>query len=550
MTDNKPTASEPEPSTGLAKSFADRLTFPADNAKSNGPNPAANSFTPSKKFDWADEVTTPVEEKKSEPEATPSKPQATKAEDTSLGMAQTDGATTMTAGSEGIEEPEFDVNVKLADLQDDPNNPLYSITSFEQLQLRDELLRGVTAMNFRKPSKIQEKALPLLLKNPPTNLIGQSQSGTGKTAAFTLNMLSRVDLSIKSPQCLVLAPTRELARQIAGVVTMMGMFLTAEGLVVTEAIPQSVPRGQQLTGQIVVGTPGTTMDMMKRKTFDTRALKVLTLDEADNMLDMQGMGEQCQRVKNLLPKNVQVVLFSATFPPEVLDFASRFAPGANELRLETQALTVKGIKQMYMDCNGDEEKYNALVKFYGLMTIASSIIFVDRRNTAAEIERRMTAEGHKVAMLSGALDGEERDRVFNLFRTGAAKVLITTNVLARGIDVQTVTMVINYDVPSTFGGKPDYETYLHRIGRTGRFGRVGAAVSFVHDRRSWQNLMTICKHFGTEPLRFDAENWDETEAKLKEIMKSSRNAMPAAEESAEGTASASSTLPAEEPMAD
>ncbi|KAK5704540.1 RNA helicase required for poly(A+) mRNA export [Elasticomyces elasticus] len=550
MSDNKPTSSEPEPSSGLAKSFADRLTFPNDTTKSNGPNPAANSFTPSKKFDWADEVTTPIEEKKSEPEATPSKPQAEKAEDTSLGMAQTDGATTMTAGSEGIEEPEFDVNVKLADLQDDPNNPLYSITSFDQLQLRDELLRGVTAMNFRKPSKIQEKALPLLLKNPPTNLIGQSQSGTGKTAAFTLNMLSRVDLSIKSPQCLVLAPTRELARQIAGVVTMMGMFLTAEGLVVTEAIPQSVPRGQQLTGQIVVGTPGTTMDMMKRKTFDTRALKVLTLDEADNMLDMQGMGEQCQRVKNLLPKNVQVVLFSATFPPEVLDFASRFAPGANELRLETQALTVKGIKQMYMDCNGDEEKYNALVKFYGLMTIASSIIFVDRRNTAAEIERRMTAEGHKVAMLSGALDGEERDRVFNLFRTGAAKVLITTNVLARGIDVQTVTMVINYDVPSTFGGKPDYETYLHRIGRTGRFGRVGAAVSFVHDRRSWQNLMTICKHFGTEPLRFDAENWDETEAKLKEIMKSSRNAMPAAEESAEGTASASSTLPAEEPMAD
>ncbi|KAK3659332.1 RNA helicase required for poly(A+) mRNA export [Elasticomyces elasticus] len=550
MTDNKPIASEPETSSGLAKSFADRLTFPADTTKSNGPNPAANSFTPSKKFDWADEVTTPIEEKKSEPEATPSKPQATKAEDSSLGMAQTDGATTMTAGSEGVEEPEFDVNVKLADLQDDPNNPLYSITSFEQLQLRDELLRGLSVMNFRKPSKIQEKALPLLLKNPPTNLIGQSQSGTGKTAAFTLNMLSRVDLSIKSPQCLVLAPTRELARQIAGVVTVMGTFLKAEGLVVTEAIPQSVPRGQQLTGQIVVGTPGTTMDMMKRRTFDTRALKVLTLDEADNMLDMQGMGDQCQRVKNLLPKNVQVVLFSATFPPEVLDFASRFAPGANELRLETQALTVKGIKQMYMDCNGDEEKYNALVKFYGLMTIASSIIFVDRRNTAAEIERRMTAEGHKVAMLSGALDGEERDRVFNLFRTGAAKVLITTNVLARGIDVQTVTMVINYDVPTTFGGKPDYETYLHRIGRTGRFGRVGAAVSFVHDRRSWDNLMTICKHFGTEPLRFDAENWDETEAKLKEIMKSSRNAMPAAEESAEGTASASSTLPAEEPMAD
>jgi len=380
-------------------------------------------------------------------------------------------------------------------------------------------------MNFRKPSKIQERALPLLLKNPPQNLIGQSQSGTGKTAAFVLNMLSRVDLNNKQPQCLVLGPTRELAKQISGVVKMMGAFLAEKGLQVTEAVPNPANRGQQLQGQIIVGTPGTTMDMIRRKQLNVTAMRVLTLDEADNMLDMQGMGDQCKRVKSLLPKHVQVVLFSATFPEAVLNFANQFAPNANQITLAVEKLTVKGIKQMYIDCNSDEEKYNALVKFYGLMTIASSIIFVKRRDTAEKIEARMSAEGHKVASLTGALDGDQRDSVFQRFRSGDAKVLITTNVLARGIDVQTVTMVINYDIPETADRQPDYETYLHRIGRTGRFGRTGAALSFVHDRKSWEMLMAICKHFQVEPTKLDTSDWDNVEKMLKLIMKNSRNAV-------------------------
>ena len=381
-------------------------------------------------------------------------------------------------------------------------------------------------MNFRKPSKIQERALPLLLMNPPKNLIGQSQSGTGKTAAFVLNMLTRVDLSTIQPQALVLAPTRELARQIAGVAMLMGSFLVDKGLKVTEAVPNPAMKGKQYEGQIIVGTPGTVMDMIKRRQLDSRGIKVLTLDEADSMLDMQGMGDQCNRVKMQLPK-VQTVLFSATFPPKVLQFASAFAPEANQITLEVEKLTVKGIKQMYLDCNSDEEKYNALVKFYGLMTIASSIIFVKRRDTAAEIEKRMTAEGHRVASLTGALEGAARDEVFQKFRQGEAKVLITTNVLSRGIDVQTVTMVINYDIPETVDRGPDYETYLHRIGRTGRFGRTGAALSFVHDRRSWENLMKICKHFQVEPTKLDTSDWDEVERLLKSVMKNSRNAIPA-----------------------
>jgi ATP-dependent RNA helicase DDX19/DBP5 len=386
-----------------------------------------------------------------------------------------------------------------------------------------ELLRALSVNSFLKPSKIQERALPLLLKNPPQNLIGQSQSGTGKTAAFTLNMLSRVDLNNPAPQCLVLAPTRELARQISGNCQMLGIFLEDKGLKIGEAIPNPANKGQQITGQIIVGTPGTVNDMIKRRQLDTRQIKVLTLDEADNMLDLQGMGDQCKRVKQQMPKTVQVVLFSATFPPEVLEFANLFAPKSNQITLEVEKLTVKGIKQMYLDCNNDEAKYAALLKFYSLMTIASSIIFVKRRDTATEIERRMTADGHKVAALSGALEGTARDEVFQRFRTGEAKVLITTNVLARGIDVQTVTMVINYDVPDLPGGAPDYETYLHRIGRTGRFGRTGAALTFVHDRRSWGQLMDICKHFNVEPTKLDTEDWDEVEKMLKGVMKNSRN---------------------------
>lgn len=157
------------------------------------------------------------------------------------------------------------------------------------------------------------------------------------------------------------------------------------------------------------------------------------------------------------------------------------------------------------------------------MTIASSIIFVKRRDTATEIERRMTADGHKVAALSGALDGNERDAVFHKFRTGEAKVLITTNVLARGIDVQTVTMVINYDVPDLPGGAADYETYLHRIGRTGRFGRTGAALTFVHDRKSYNLLADICKHFNVEISKLETDDWDAVEKALKKVMTSSRN---------------------------
>lgn len=184
-------------------------------------------------------------------------------------------------------------------MQEDASNPLYSVASFDNLGIAENVLKGIYTMNFKKPSKIQEKALPLLLRNPPTNMIAQSQSGTGKTAAFVLTILSRLDhTKPNQPQALCLAPSRELARQIEGVVRTVGQFV--EGLTIQAAVPGAVERNKAIQAQVVVGTPGTVMDLIKRRQFDVSQIKVLTLDEADNMLDQQGLGEQCYRVKTLV----------------------------------------------------------------------------------------------------------------------------------------------------------------------------------------------------------------------------------------------------------
>jgi len=227
-----------------------------------------------------------------------------------------------------------------------------------------------------------------------------------------------------------------------------------------------------------------------------------------------------------IPRKAQLLLFSATFPDEVRSFAHTFVPNANEISLHTEELSVEGIKQLYMDCRDEEHKYEVLVGLYGVMNIGQSIIFVDvsalrslsnpqRRDTADEIARRMIADGHIVTVLHGARDAAERDAVMDGFRSGTSKVLITTNVLARGIDVNQVNMVINYDLPVDARGAPDFETYLHRVGRTGRFGRTGVSIAFIHDQKSWRELDAFQKYFAVEMVKIPTRDWDETEEIIK-----------------------------------
>ncbi|KAJ4412046.1 RNA helicase required for poly(A+) mRNA export [Gnomoniopsis sp. IMI 355080] len=453
----------------------------------------------------------------------------------------------------GLNEPSYDVQVILSDLQD-TDNPLSSAKTFQDLNLAQGIYEGLVQMNFKKPSKVQEKALPLLLSNPPRNMIAQSQSGTGKTAAFVIAVLSRIDYSKpQQPQALILAPTRELARQIQDVVKAIGQFIP--DLLVEAAIPGGIDRSTGVRGSVVVGTPGTVMDSIKRRQFNIQDIKMLVVDEADNMLDQAGLGEQAAKVKNMLPKNVQILLFSATFPDKVDSYAQKFAPNAHSMKLQRQDLTVKGITQMYMDCPSETDKYDVLVKLYSLMTIGSSVIFVKTRESASIIEQRMRADGHQISALHGAFDGNERDRLLQEFRAGQTKVLITTNVMARGIDVSSVSMVINYDIPMRGfnDAEPDPETYLHRIGRTGRFGRVGVSISFVSDKKSFDALNSISKTYDIELLQLTPDDWDRTERKIHEVIKSSRAQAEYKPEAKEGESSvdaSNQSAPAPAPAAE
>ncbi|CAK4641613.1 unnamed protein product [Aphanomyces euteiches] len=381
-------------------------------------------------------------------------------------------------------------------VRSNPNSHLFSAVTFEELNLPEPLLKGVYAMKFNKPSKIQTVALPMILTNPPENLIGQAQSGSGKTATFVLGMLYRaIQDKTKQVQSLCLAPTRELARQIMAVVNVMGSFCGVETFL---AIPgNEVEKGETITAQIVVGTPGRVESLIKKRTLDLRNLKIFVLDEADVMIDESGMRDRSMAIKKMIKNpHCQVLLFSATYADEVREFAEKMVPNHNTIMVKKERLSLDEIKQFWIDCKSQEKKYEILSDIFGLLNVGKSVIFVQARETAKKLTAFMREKGHSVGILHGAdMAKEVRDQVLDDFRLGTTKVLITTNVLARGIDVLGVSLVVNFDIPVNREGHPDPETYLHRIGRTGRFGRKGAAINFVYDNKSKMDLAFIENHY-------------------------------------------------------
>eukprot|EP00033_Pygsuia_biforma_P002200 GCRY01002438.1.p1 GENE.GCRY01002438.1~~GCRY01002438.1.p1 ORF type:complete len:430 (-),score=89.14 GCRY01002438.1:43-1332(-) len=383
--------------------------------------------------------------------------------------------------------------------QNDPNSPLFSVSSFEDMKLNPLILKGLHHLKFNKPSKIQENAIPMIIAEPPRNLIGQSQSGTGKTAAFCVGMLSRVDPSLSCCQALCLSPTRELASQLKSVCDQIGQFTEVKThLAVRLNFNAEKPGFKKVAEQIIIGTPGRILDMMKKKEFDAQNIKIFVLDEADVMIDMQGLGDVSMRIKKLLRRDCQILLFSATFKEAVRKYALQMVTNPNIIQVKKEELSLKGIKQYYVDCEREDKKLQTLSDLYSYLTVGQSIVFVQRRSTADYLERSMRNEGHTVVTLHGEHTPQDRDTIMNQFRKGEAKVLITTNVLARGIDVLQVSLIINYDIPVDGRGIPDPETYIHRIGRSGRFGRKGVAVNFVHDKESFDNLSLITNHFSCE----------------------------------------------------
>lgn len=408
---------------------------------------------------------------------------------------------------QGLVESKLDIEIQ----RKDPSSPLYSVKTFEALHLKPNLLKGVYAMGFNAPSKIQETALPTLLADPPQNMIAQSQSGTGKTAAFVLAMLSRVDTSKSYPQVLCLSPTYELAIQTGEVAAKMAKF--CPDIKLKYAVRrEEVPRGTKITDHIVIGTPGKMLDWgVKFGMFDMSKVRVFVLDEADVMIDRQGHQDQCIRIHKCLPPTCQMMFFSATYDSAVMEFAEIIVPNPIIIRLLREEESLDNIKQYYVKCQNAEEKYKAICNIYGVITIGQAIIFCHTRKTASWLSEKMSKEGHSVAVLSGELDVEQRIAVLDRFRAGLEKLLITTNVLSRGIDVEQVTLVVNFDMPMDMDKKADCETYLHRIGRTGRFGKAGIAINLVDSSLAMQICSAIEAHFGKKIHLLDIEDAEEIE---------------------------------------
>ncbi|EAN33299.1 DEAD/DEAH box helicase family protein [Theileria parva strain Muguga] len=363
---------------------------------------------------------------------------------------------------------------------------------WSQLPLSPDLLKGIQNMGFAKPSKIQQCALPLILGSC-TNIIAQAKNGSGKTATFALAMLSKVNVNVPLVQALCICPTRELATQNVQVIQKLGQFTQIKCFLGVPQCPRYEDNDQY---HLYVGTPGKTMDFLKKRIMNVTNVVMLVLDEADELINQQNnMGPQVLQIRNFFRGPVQIVLFSATFSDNVYNFATKIAPRAHVIQVKREQLTLDCIDQRYMICNDDEDKFNKLSEIYSSMIVGQSVIFVNSRETAFKLSQRMRDQGHAVSLLCGTLGPssgpnsmtpEIRDRIMKEFKDGETKVLICTDVLARGIDVPQVTLVINYELPMSYSGAKTaelksvcMETYLHRIGRTGRFGVRGMAINMI-----------------------------------------------------------------------
>jgi len=354
--------------------------------------------------------------------------------------------------------------------------------NFDDMNLREELLRGIYAYGFEKPSAIQQRAIVPCIKG--MDVIAQAQSGTGKTATFSIAILEKIDTGLRECQALILAPTRELAQQIQKVVMSLGDYMGAQCHACIGGTSVRGDMGKLDQGQhIVVGTPGRVFDMISRKVLRTHDIKQFVLDEADEMLS-RGFKDQIYDVFRHLNQEIQVILLSATMPAEVLEVTTRFMRDPVRILVKKEELTLEGIRQFYISVEREEWKLDTLCDLYETLTITQAVIFCNTRRKVDWLTVKMHQRDFTVSAMHGDMDQKERDVIMREFRSGSSRVLITTDLLARGIDVQQVSLVINYDLPT------NRENYIHRIGRGGRFGRKGVAINFVtdEDKRALQDI--------------------------------------------------------------
>ena len=348
----------------------------------------------------------------------------------------------------------------------------------ETLNLKNQLLRGLYAFGFDTPSPIQKKAVGPMISTDRdgkrNDIIAQAQSGTGKTGAFSVGVLEIVDAKKDYTQALILAPTHELANQIKSVITSLGNFLKIkiQLLVGGTSVDEDKQKLEKDKPQIVVGTPGRVHDMIRCKFLQTDKMSVLVLDEADEMLSY-GFKDQMYKIFQLMPNNIQVGLFSATLPPELEQLTSKFMRNPYKIMVKAEQLTLQGIAQYFVSVEDDEQKYGVLKDLFQTLTLSMTIIYCNSTRRVDELTEALKEDNFPVKKIHGKMDSKERKANHEDFRCGSTRVLVTSDLFARGIDIQQVSIVINFDIPKC------QHTYLHRIGRSGRWGRKGVAINFL-----------------------------------------------------------------------
>jgi len=353
------------------------------------------------------------------------------------------------------------------------------------MDLREPLLRGIFALGFEKPSAIQQRAINPIIKG--RDIIAQAQSGTGKTATFAIAVLQRIKPKLHAIQALILSPTRELAQQSYSVIKKLSQYMdVAYALTIGGTGVQEDTHNVGQRPDIVVGTPGRVSHLLKERALDASCLTMLVIDECDEML-AAGFKDQIREITQLLPSDTQIILMSATMPPDVLDVAQKFMRNPQHILINKEEVTLEGIRQFFIMLDQEKWKFDTLCDLYDHINITQAVIFCNTKTAVEKLDKELTEKAFTVSSIHSDLTQEERNKIMNEFRQGGSRILIATDLLARGIDVQQVSCVINYDVPT------NRENYIHRIGRSGRFGRKGVAINFVTpaDTRMLKDIETF-----------------------------------------------------------
>ena len=382
-----------------------------------------------------------------------------------------------------------DTNNTLDEVEKETSIQIFN--SWDDLDLNPDLLRGIYGYGFEKPSPIQSKAIHPIKQG--RDLIAQAQSGTGKTATFTIGALSLIDIKDNSNQVLILAPTHELAQQITSVIHSLSSMMAGiriKTVIGGSSIDEDANQMRENPPHIIVGCPGRVYDMIRRRHINANKLRLVILDEADEMLS-SGFKEQVYNVFKYLNKDVQIALFSATLPDNIFHITNKFMRNPVKICVKAESLTLEGIKQFYVAVDDDRAKYLTLKDLYQHISVAQCIIYANSVKRVIDLYEAMKEDGFPVCCLHSNMDKSEREKAFRDFRNGTARVLISSNVTSRGIDIQQVSVVINFDLPR------DIHNYLHRIGRSGRWGRKGTGINFI-TRRDIGKMKEIEAYYATQ----------------------------------------------------